>query len=211
MKTGALIDVLATGAGPAPGAPAARRLLPAAVLGGLLAAAVAVALVGPVPAAMLGAVGLWIKFGYTGLLAAAAGWWAARLSRPAAPTRAQGGALCAVAAGMALLAALALASRPADSRMAYLLGQSWLFCPGGVFVLSIPALAGVLWALRGLAPTRPRRAGFAAGLLAGAVGALGYSMACTEESIAFVAAWYSLGILLTGLAGAALGPRVLRW
>jgi hypothetical protein len=43
------------------------------------------------------------------------------------------------------------------------------------------------------------------------VGALGYSVACTEESIAFVATWYSLGILLTGLAGAALGPRVLRW
>ncbi len=211
MKTSALIDALAAGAGAAPRAPAARRLLPAALAGLALAALVAVALVGLVPTALLAEAPMWVKFGYTGLLAAAAGWWAARLSRPAAPTGPAWHAVCAVVGGMALLAVLALVNTPADSRMAYLLGRSWLFCPCGVFVLSIPALACVLWAMRGLAPTRPRRAGFAAGLLAGAVGALGYSMACTEQSIAFVAAWYTLGIVITGAAGAALGPRVLRW
>lgn len=77
--------------------------------------------------------------------------------------------------------------------------------------MSLPALAAALWALRGLAPTRPRHAGFAAGLLAGAVRACGYALACTESSPAFIAAWYTLGILLTGCLGAALGPRVLRW
>ena len=211
MKTDALINVLATGAGPAPRAPAARRLLPAALAGLALATLVAVVLVGLVPTAMFGRAPLWIKFGYTGLLAVAAGWWAARLSRPAAPTGPAWHAVCAVVGGMALLGALALLNTPDNSRMAYLLGKSWLFCPCGVFVLSAPALACVLWAMRGLAPTRPRLAGFAAGLLAGAVGALGYSVACTEESLAFVAAWYSLGILITSLVGAALGPRVLRW
>ncbi|MDE2299455.1 MAG: DUF1109 family protein, partial [Burkholderiales bacterium] len=75
----------------------------------------------------------------------------------------------------------------------------------------LPALAGTLWAVRGLAPTRPRAAGLAAGLLAGAVGALGYALSCPEVSITFVAVWYSLGIALVGGAGAALGPRVLRW
>jgi hypothetical protein len=73
------------------------------------------------------------------------------------------------------------------------------------------ALAAALWALRGLAPTRPRAAGGAAGLLAGAVGAAGYSLACPEASPGFVAAWYTLGIALTGGLGALLGPRLLRW
>jgi hypothetical protein len=44
-----------------------------------------------------------------------------------------------------------------------------------------------------------------------ALGACGYALACAEPSPAFVAAWYTLGILATGALGAALGPRVLRW
>jgi hypothetical protein len=47
--------------------------------------------------------------------------------------------------------------------------------------------------------------------LAGALGALGYALACTELSPAFIAVWYSLGIGLAGALGAALGPLVLRW
>jgi hypothetical protein len=78
-------------------------------------------------------------------------------------------------------------------------------------VLSIPALGGVLWAMRGLAPTRARMAGLAAGLLAGAVGAAGYALACGETAMTFVAIWYSLGIAMTGALGALLGPRLLRW
>jgi hypothetical protein len=92
-----------------------------------------------------------------------------------------------------------------------LLGESWSTCPWSVLALSLPALAGSLWAVRGLAPTRPRAAGFAAGLLAGSVGAFGYSLSCPEASPAFVAVWYTLGIAFTGVVGAALGPRVLRW
>jgi hypothetical protein len=80
-----------------------------------------------------------------------------------------------------------------------------------VLALSLPALAAALWAVRGLAPTRPRTAGFAAGLLAGSVGAIGYALSCAEASPAFVALWYTLGIALTGAVGAVLGPRVLRW
>jgi hypothetical protein len=80
-----------------------------------------------------------------------------------------------------------------------------------VLVLSLAALAGSIWAVRGLAPTRPGAAGFAAGLLAGSLGAFGYSLSCPEASPAFVAIWYTLGIAFTGAVGAALGPRVLRW
>ena len=72
-------------------------------------------------------------------------------------------------------------------------------------------MGAAFWALRGLAPTRPRAAGLAAGLLAGAVGATGYALSCSELSMAFVAIWYTLGIALAGGLGALLGPRLLRW
>ena len=76
--------------------------------------------------------------------------------------------------------------------------------------LAAPVLAGLLWAWRGLAPTRSRAAGAAAGLLAGALGAPGYTLACTEDCTASIAVWYGAGIAVTGGLGAALGPRVLR-
>lgn len=211
MKTESLIDLLARGAGPAPRAVAARRLLPAALLGVLLSAALALALLGPVPASMYATPAPWIKFGYALALAVAGGWLAARLSRPVARLRGPRGAVAVAVAGMALLGGFALFARPAGERLAALLGHSWLACPWNVLALSLPALAAVLLAIRGLAPTRPRAAGFAAGLFAGALGALGYALSCTEDSAAFVAIWYSAGIGLTALVGAIVGPRVLRW
>jgi hypothetical protein len=51
----------------------------------------------------------------------------------------------------------------------------------------------------------------AAGLFAGATGAWIYSFSCNERSLVFVAIWYTLGIMLSGLLGALAGPRVLRW
>ena len=53
--------------------------------------------------------------------------------------------------------------------------------------------------------------GAALGLLAGCISAVGYSLACPEASPAFVALWYSTGLLLTTVLGALLGPRWLKW
>ncbi|MDE2092988.1 MAG: DUF1109 domain-containing protein [Burkholderiales bacterium] len=211
MKTVDLIAALATGAGPAPRAVAARRLAPVALAGGLIAGLAAVALMGRAPATTAIEAALWMKFGYAGLVAAAAGWLAARLARPASSVVAPLCLLGVVIGGMGVLGVVAMWRLPGTERMAYLFGNSWTVCPWNVLGLSLPALAGTLWAVRGLAPTRPRAAGLAAGLLAGAVGALGYALSCPEVSITFVAVWYSLGIALVGGAGAALGPRVLRW
>jgi hypothetical protein len=211
MKTDSLIEMLARGAGPAPRAVAARRLLPAAGLGLLVSAGLALTVTGPPPPDMLQTPALWMKLAYAGLLAAAAGWLTAKLSRPAAPLAPAQRSLLAVLAAMLLLGLVALLAAPAGERMDTLLGHSWLRCPRNVLALSLPALAAALWAVRGLAPTRPRAAGGAAGLFAGALGAFGYALSCTENSPAFVAVWYTLGIALAGALGAALGPRVLRW
>lgn len=211
MKTDALIDMLARDAGPAPRALAARRLSPAAAVGLLVSAAIAIAWFGAIPAQMFATAVPWTKMAYAGALALAAGWLTARLSRPAAPIAEPRRVTVLVLLSMAFVGSVSLASTPAGSRMDAVFGESWLTCPWSVLALSVPALAASLWAVRGLAPTRPRAAGFAAGLLAGSVGAFGYSLSCPEASPAFVAIWYTLGIAFTGALGAALGPRVLRW
>ena len=211
MKTDTLIDLLARGAGPAPRALAARRLSPAALVGLLVSAGAAIYWFGAIPAGMFATAVPWTKMLYAGALALAAAWLTARLSRPAASVMWPRRALWAVLIVMALVGATSLMSLPSGGRLGAVLGHSWFSCPWSVMALSLPALAGALWAVRGLAPTRPRATGFAAGLMAGSVGAFGYALSCPEASPAFVAVWYTLGIALTGAVGAVLGPRVLRW
>lgn len=211
MKTDELIDLLARGAGPAPRAVVARRLLPAALAGLLLATALALGLGGPLPAAMFATPAPWLKLGYTAALAAAAAWWLAGLARPLGRVQGPRRLLAGVVVGMAVIGALGWLATPEAGRWVALTGHSWLACPFNVLGLSLPGLGLALWALRGLAPTRPRTAGAAAGWMAGALGAFGYAFSCTESAAPFVAVWYTLGIALCGGLGALLGPRLLRW
>lgn len=211
MKTEQLIALLAQGAGPAPQRLVLRRLAPVAVAGALASALVAVAWLGCVPAEMFMTGAPWLKLAYAAALAASAGWLTARLARPVARLAPPLRAVLAVPLVMGLLGALAWSATPAPLRPAAVMGHSWQACPFYVLALAAPVLAGLLWTLRGLAPTRPGAAGGAAGLLAGALGAAGYALVCSEDSATFIALWYSAGIALTGLLGAVLGPRVLRW
>lgn len=211
MKTDDLIGLLARGAGPAPRAAVARRLAPVGAAGLLASTALALGLLGLVPAEMFATPAPWFKLAYAAALAAAATWLTARLARPLPRLAAPAWAVAAVLLAAGGVGLLAWAGAPPEGRMAGLFGHSWVRCPWSVLALSLPGLAGALWALRGLAPTRPAAAGFAAGLLAGALGAFGYAFACTEAALSFVAVWYTLGITMAALLGGWLGPRVLRW
>lgn len=211
MKTDALIELLAAGAGPAQPAPVARRLLPSLGGGLLLAAALALTLIGPLPAAAFASPTPWIKLLPVAALAVLAWKWLLRAARPASQT---GPARHRLEAGWLSLAAVGLASLlllPAGSRMAALLGTSWWQCPLTLAVLSLPAMGLVMNAARGLPVGRAGQAGAALGLLAGCAAAAGYALACPETSPAFVAVWYSCGMLICMVLGAALGARRLRW
>jgi hypothetical protein len=211
MKTDRFIGFLATGAGAAPRALVARRLAPVLALSALASIVGSIAALGLIPSTMWSGAAPWIKLGYAAGLGASCAWLVARLARPAAPLGAAPYAAATVLAAMLLIGALDLALAPRAERYSHLIGQSAARCPWAILALSIAPLAGVLWALRGLAPTRAHLAGLGAGLLAGAIGAASYALSCTEESAAFVAVWYSLGIALCGLLGGALGGRLLRW
>lgn len=109
------------------------------------------------------------------------------------------------------IAFIAWAGAPESDAASFWLGSSWWQCPLYVAALSIPVLAGLMWAMSRLAPTRLRAAGAAAGLVAGGVAATVYGLHCTETSPGFVLVWYSLGLALATLMGGVAGPRLMRW
>lgn len=121
--------------------------------------------------------------------------------------------LLLVPAGLFWLAAVAfeITTQPLAALPMRLVGKNavacltlvpiYAFLPFGLFVL----------ALRRGAPLSPKLAGAMAGLAAGAVGAFAYGLHCDDDSPFFVALWYGLAVAIVTIAGARLGPRLLRW
>jgi hypothetical protein len=112
---------------------------------------------------------------------------------------------------MWILAAVTLAGAQRELWDEMVFGRTWRSCPLLIALLSVPLFVAVVWAMKGLAPTRLRLAGAAAGLLAGAAGALIYCLHCPELAAPFVGTWYLLGMLIPTSVGALLGPWLLRW
>jgi hypothetical protein len=211
MKTDALIDFLAKGADVEPTPVASRRLLLAGAIGGSLSLVIALALIGPLPAQAFLTPSPWMKFAYTLALLAATSLLVLKLARPLANLDGPIRWLGLILFVMLALGAWNIWQTPSDSRLPMLLGQTWLLCPWLVLLVSLPSLVAVQLALRALAPVQLIKAGFACGVLAGTMGATAYAIACPEDAPAFVAVWYTLGILLTGALGAVTGRWLLRW
>src|SRR5260221_4318091 len=90
------------------------------------------------------------------------------------------------------------------------MGQPWSLGRWRILAMGARVLAGAVWAVRGLAPTRLPLAGLVAGGCAGALGAAVYAFACDETSAPFLAIWYTLGMALVAALGPAAGSRLLR-
>jgi len=153
----------------------------------------------------------WTKWIYTASLAGCATVATARLARPDVTSLSWMWIMLVPILGLLIISMAELAHAPSAEWLGMWLGASWKVCSRNVFLLSVPIFAGLLWSFRKLAPTRLRIAGATAGLTAGAWGATLYCLHCPEVSAIFVLTWYTLGIGLAALVGAALGPRLLRW
>lgn len=153
----------------------------------------------------------WVKLVFPLALLAAALLAVARLSRPGARLGRVAAALAAPVLAIWLLAAVALLGAVPGTRSQLIFGETWASCPFSVALLSMPVFVALLWAMRGLAPTRLALAGAAAGLLSGAAGAAVYALHCPEMDAPFLGVWYLLGMLIPTTLGALLGPRLLRW
>jgi len=110
-----------------------------------------------------------------------------------------------------ILAGISLGSAPRAHWDRMIVGDEWLECLLSIPIIAIVPFAASIWAVRKGAPTNLVRAGAFAGVLAGGVSAMGYALHCTDDSLPFIAVWYGGTIVLCTLAGAVLGPRLLRW
>jgi len=191
----------------------ARRLLLGLAAGSLVSVIFVLAVLGLRPDLVpaMGTAMFWAKLVYPLSLAWIAGLAAERLARPAASARNRLVWLTAPFAAVAVLAIVQLIVVAPESRESVVMGGSARVCPFLVLLSSLPPLAGLVWAMRGLAPVRLRETGAIIGLAAGGVGAFAYAWHCTEWGAAFLALWYTAGILACAGLGALLGPSLLRW
>ena len=213
MKTDELITMLASGAETAEPHALERRFTIALGWGAFGATLLMAIMLGVRPD-LSDAVRLpmfWVKLAFPAALLAGALLAALRLSRPGVRLGRVPAALAAPVLAMWLLAVVVLLSAAPAERTQLIYGDTWASCPFNVAILSAPAFVALLWAIKGFAPTRLALAGAAAGLLAGAVGALVYTLHCPEMESPFLAVWYLLGMLIPTAVGAMLGPRLLRW
>jgi len=213
MKTDELVKMLATRAGPVETNVTARRFATALGWGTCAAALIMAIRLGVRPdiyaASFLPM--FWMKLAFPLAGAAAALYLAARLARPGM----RAGKAFAVFAALLLTVwvsgALVLLNAAPEQRSYLIFGQTWRVCPYYIALISTPVFAAAMWAMKGLAPTRPVLAGGAAGLVAGTIGVAVYALHCPEMEAPFLAIWYVLGMLIPVAAGALLGPLLLRW
>jgi hypothetical protein len=213
MKTDDLIAFLSERtASVDPGAPRGR--LVAALGWGAFGTTLMMALMLGVRADVASAIRLpmfWLKLALPVVVALAMGLAALRLSCPGGRLRVEPMVAAFPVAVIALLALDALLGASPAERVALVLGSTWRYCLVNVTLLSLPPFAAIVWAMRGLAPTRLALAGGVAGLLAGAIGESIYALHCPEMAAPFLAVFYVGAMAIPALAGVIAGPRLLRW
>ena len=212
MKTDHLIALLSEDLTPARRGMVLGWLLLGLMGGGMLAVLAMMMTLKPRPDLALAMAGgpFWMKITYTATLAVLGLVIVQRQARAGAQSRTPIVALAAPVVALIVLAAVQLSAYQADSA-ALLMGQTWTVCPWAILALAVPVYAGLLLALRQLAPTRLPLAGAAAGLAAGAVAATIYGFHCPETAAPFILVWYSLGIVLAAGLGSLVGRFALRW
>ena len=213
MKTDDLTNLLATGSGAVDARSPTYRSAAAVALGMLVSALLMTVLLG-VRHDLASAVArpmYWLKLGYVVFLSVASLYVVSRLARPG--SRLFGATIVLAVPVLAIwgLAGFEFAAADQRGRGELFWGKTWASCPLLIAMLSVPTFVAVFWALKGFAPTRLRLAGGAAGLAAGALGAVVYSIHCPEMGAPFLGSWYLLGVLLPAAVGAVVGPRLLRW
>ncbi|ACE99613.1 hypothetical protein IP86_17230 [Rhodopseudomonas sp. AAP120] len=212
MKTDDLIAMLGTNVEPVR-RPAGRMLTLAITVGALLAACLVLATMGLRPDLVRSASlpYLLLKIGLMILILVPASIFLKRLARPGGEHRVSLALLALPFVAVMVPAIAALWIMPMSHWRTEIVGDGWIECLISIPVIAIVPFAAIVWAVRRMAPTDLVRAGAVAGLVAGCLSALGYALHCTGDSVPFIAVWYGGTVVLCTLAGALLGPRLLRW
>lgn len=213
MNTKDLIERLARDTVPVPRRSASLRLGLSLVVAMIVVLVLVAALLGFRPDLDIAMAGVmfWMKLAYTASIALIAVAALPTLVRPEARPPRWLWLLAVPVALLGLVSAHEMEAIPKDQWIAMWLGNSWRVCSAWIFTFSLPVAAALVLVVRRFAPTRLVQTGAVIGLASGAAAAAIYSLHCPEASASFVLTWYTIGILVATLAGATLGPRLLRW
>jgi hypothetical protein len=136
---------------------------------------------------------------------------ARRLLRPEGRAEVRLWLIAAPVAAAAAVWTFGFVTRPAELRFADATPLAVAECLGFILVLTIVPGLVALRVLRQGATTSPAISGALALLAASAAAATGYSLYCTQDNPVFFVTWYGAAITVATAAGAAVGPRALRW
>jgi len=213
MKTDQLLDWLAEDARPIDPRRSHRRWQVAAAAGLLAAIALAAHRWGwrPLDEESWSSPMWWMRWLFCAWVVVAAGVMADRLGRPGRSVSRGWAWLLLPWAAMAAVGLASWWSADPQDRWVLLMGDTALQCPGNIASVALPAFLATAWCMKRMAPTRPAWAGAAAGLMAGATGAWGYTFHCPELTAPFIAVWYPLGMAIPAVLGAVLGRFSYRW
>ena len=213
MKTEELVNLLAAGVEPVDARARWRGVAAALGIGVVAAVLLMAGLLGIEPrlASETHLGQFWLRESFCAVVGLGALLCVRRLAHPGARL---GFAPLALAVPLLLMwfvaAAVLLDAEPGE-RVPLLMGHTARVCSALIALVSAPVFVAVIWAMRRHAPTRLRLSGAAAGIAAGGVGALVYTLHCPELAPPFLAVWYVLGMMVPMAVGALLGPRLLRW
>ncbi|WP_296677940.1 NrsF family protein [Novosphingobium sp.] len=133
------------------------------------------------------------------------------MARPAVGARRDGWGWTALMAAVLPAGALFLAVQDGMS------GLVQAFAPAGLYCLALGSAASVLsaaaliiWLRRG-APSSPPRAGLLVGVAAGSAGVFATSLWCQHDGLPHIGIWHGLTVIVGGIAGRTLLPRLLAW
>lgn len=113
-----------------------------------------------------------------------------------------------VAAGWALLT---LAQAPAEQWSALIFGRYWRACLIAVPLYALLPLAVLLLLARRGAPVDGVLTGACAGLASAGLATVAYSLHCPDDTVPFLATWYTIATVIVAALGALTLPRLLRW
>jgi hypothetical protein len=213
MKTDELITLLASNAGAVDPHSLRRRfsLVLAWGLAGTTLLMLILLGVRPDIAAASHLVMFWMKLAFPATLLFGALFATVRLARPGVRLGQAPLAILVPVMAVWLFSTVVLLNAAPEERHQLIFGNTWASCPITIAALSVPLFAALIWAMKGFAPTRLGLAGAAAGLVAGAGGALVYALHCPEMAAPFLGIWYVFGMVIPAGIGAMLGSRMLRW
>lgn len=120
--------------------------------------------------------------------------------------------LVAVPVGLvAAWAVLTLALAPAEQWQALIFGRYWRSCLFNVPLYALVPLVALPWLARRGAPVDTTLTGLCAGLAAAGLSVVAYALHCPDDTVPFLATWYTLAIAMVTIFAGLVFPRLLRW